>query len=195
MIYLGQLYFIQGQLMYVEKQSKDSFLKEFSIIFSFAKLHKKIKDNRQDTHFVRQNAGVLLFEATEEMKKSLEVRKTIRFEAELVETIEKLSEVSSDASDKEKSRQFSKVVRRLCRQALAENQAQDLDDLLFRLEATRRQIAPIGSNLNQIAAGFNQDGHLYGENLAGVHYKLQKQFAEMTKIFRELKNGLIKLTR
>ena len=41
MIYLGQLYFIQGQLLYVEKQSKDSFLKEFSIIFSFAKLRKK----------------------------------------------------------------------------------------------------------------------------------------------------------
>lgn len=129
------------------------------------------------------------------MKKSLEVRKTIRFEAELAGVIEKLSETTSDASDKEKSRQFSKVVRRLCRQALAENQTQDLEDLLLRLEATRRQIAPIGSNLNQIAAGFNQDGHLYGENLAEVHFDLQKQFSEMTKVIRELKNGIIKSTR
>lgn len=129
------------------------------------------------------------------MKKSLEVRKTIRFESELAEAIDKLSEASSDASDKEKLRQFSKVVRRLCRQALAENQAQDLDDLLLSLEATRRQIAPIGSNLNQIGAGFNQDGHLYGENLACVHFDLQKQFSEMTKIFRELRNGIIKSIR
>ena len=117
------------------------------------------------------------------MKKQLGNPRRIRFDVELETAIENLDT------------DFSKAVRRLCRQALAENQAQDLDDLLLRLEATRRQIAPIGSNLNQIAAGFNQDGHLYGENLAGVHSDLQKQFAEMTKVIRELKNGIIKQIR
>lgn len=152
----------------------------------------KRKHNRQDTHFVRQNAEVLLCEAKNSMKTTLDIRKTIRFEKELAEDIEALSEASPNASDKEKSRQFSKAVRRLCRQALTGSQINDLGEKFEQLEMLRRQIAPIGSNLNQIATSFNTDGHLYGEGLASVHSDLQKSFAEMTDVLRELRNGILR---
>lgn len=155
----------------------------------------KRKHNRQDTHFVRQNAGVLLCETKNIMKTTLDIRKTIRFEDELAKDIEALSDASHDASDKEKSRQFSKVVRRLCRQALVGGQTSDLEQRFEQLEMLRRQIAPIGSNLNQIAFGFNTDGHLYGEDLAAVHFELQKSFGEMTDVLRELRNGILRQIR
>ncbi len=129
------------------------------------------------------------------MKTTLDTRNSIRFEKELIEAITELSGANLDDSDKEKSRQFSKMVRRLCRLALADSQLNDLEEKFEKLENLRRQIAPIGSNLNQIATGFNSDGHLYGEELASVHSDLHKKFAEMTKLLRELRNGMIEHVR
>ena len=126
------------------------------------------------------------------MKSQLNIRQTIRFEEELALAIIKASKLSDDASDSVRSRQFSKTVRRLCRQALSgSHQLYDLENTFSQLETIRKEIAPIGSNLNQIATGFNSDGHLYGEDLAGVHSDLQTQFKEMTDVLKELRTKII----
>ena len=126
------------------------------------------------------------------MKSQLNILRSIRFEEELDRAIIKASNLPADASDSVRSRQFSKTVRRLCRQALSgSHQVHDLENTLNQLETIRKQIAPIGSNLNQIATGFNLDGHLYGEDLAGVHSDLQTQFKEMTDVLKELRKKLI----
>lgn len=129
------------------------------------------------------------------MKTTLDIRKTIRFDSKLVGDIEEVAGTSPYVSEKENSRKFSNAVRRLCRQALAGSQVDSLDAKFEQLELLRRQIAPIGSNLNQIATGFNTDGHLYGEGLADVHSDLQRQFAEMTAVLKDLRNGILKQIR
>lgn len=129
------------------------------------------------------------------MKSQLNIRRTIRFEEELDLAIIKASNLPANASDSARSRQFSKTVRRMCRESLSGTRTTDLDSAFERLETLRREIAPIGSNLNQIATGFNSDGHLYGEGLAGVHSDLQKQFAELTAVLKELRNGILRQTR
>lgn len=96
------------------------------------------------------------------MKKNLNNPRRIRFDSELEKNIEGMDI------------DFSKAVRRLCRQALSGTNHQDFSALFAKLETTRKQLSPIGSNLNQIALGFNTDGHLYGEDLSKVHSDLQK---------------------
>lgn len=113
------------------------------------------------------------------MKKSLNNPRRIRFDAELEKSIEGMDI------------DFSKAVRRLCRQALSGTNHQDFSTLFEQLEMSRRQLSPIGSNLNQIAFGFNTDGHLYGENLSNVHSDLQKQFAEVMRTLNVIKNNVI----
>lgn len=129
------------------------------------------------------------------MKSQLNPPRTIRFDENLELAILEAGITAPDASDSVKSRQFSKTVRRLCRESLSGSRTTDLDSAFERLEILRREIAPIGSNLNQIATGFNSDGHLYGEGLAGVHSDLQKQFAELTAVLKELRNGILRQTR
>lgn len=129
------------------------------------------------------------------MKTTLGKPQTIRFDDELKQAISEASGASFDDSDRAVSRKFSQTVRRLCRQALAGSQISDLEAKFEQLETLRKQIAPIGSNLNQIATGFNTDGHLYGEDLAGVHSDLQKSFGEMTDVLRELRNGILRQIR
>ncbi|WP_417500147.1 hypothetical protein [Methylophaga sp.] len=113
------------------------------------------------------------------MIKNLNNPRRIRFDAELEKTIERMDI------------DFSKAVRRLCRQALSGTNHQDFSALFEQLEKTRKQLSPIGSNLNQIAFGFNTDGHLYGESLSNVHSELQKQFADVMRILKVIKNNVI----
>lgn len=129
------------------------------------------------------------------MKSQLNTRRTIRFEEELDQAIMQASNVAPDASDSLKSRQFSKTVRRLCRESLSGSRTTDLDSAFERLETIRREIAPVGSNLNQLALSFNSSGRLNDSDLAGVHSDLQKQFAEMTAVLKELRHGIIRQIR
>lgn len=125
------------------------------------------------------------------MKSQLNPPRTIRFDEELEQAILEASIMAPDTNDSVKSRQFSKTVRRMCRESLSGSRTTELDSVFVRLETIRREIAPIGSNLNQIAAGFNSDGHLCVGDLAGVHSDLQAQFKEMTDVLKELRQRII----
>lgn len=117
------------------------------------------------------------------MKRQKEHRHDIRFDPEL------------DAAILQEDGDFSKVVKRLCRAGLSGNNPNSYSQVIEELNAIRKEIAPIGSNLNQIALAFNSNDHLDGEDLAVVHSDLQRQFAEMTKVLRELRNGIFKHIR
>lgn len=120
------------------------------------------------------------------MKSNLNPSRPIRFNQELEEAIIKIEP---------RPRQFSAVVRRLCRAGLSGENTNSYSQIIEQLEAIRKEVAPIGGNLNQIATAFNSDGHLFGENLADVHSDLQRQFAEMTDVLKELRYEIYKHIR
>jgi hypothetical protein len=78
---------------------------------------------------------------------------------------------------------------------LSGNNPNSYSQIVEELNAIRKEIAPIGSNMNQIALAFNSNDHLDGEDLTVVHSDLQRQFAEMTKVLRELRDGIFKHIR
>lgn len=124
------------------------------------------------------------------MKSQLSIRRNIRLEEELELAIIQACNMPPDASDSMKSRQFSKTVRRLCRESLSGSRTTDLDSDFERLETIRREIAQVGSNLNQLALAFNSSGRLNDSDLAGVHSDLQSQFGEMTDVLKKLKEKI-----
>ncbi len=112
------------------------------------------------------------------MKRKTEHRHDVRFDQELEEAILKIEP---------RTRQFSAVVRRLCRIGLSRGSPNSYHQVLVQLETIRLEVAPIGGNLNQIAKAFNLEGHLFSEELSVVHFNLQSQFAEMTDVLKELR--------
>ena len=114
--------------------------------------------------------------------------KTIRFDPALEQHIVKVSAKSEQ--------KFSRTVRNLCREALQGRPESDkLDEMIQALDTLRRNLAPIGSNLNQLAARFNQGEAIADRELAERHEDLQQTFRQTIEALKGIKDGISQQTR
>jgi phosphoenolpyruvate carboxylase len=110
------------------------------------------------------------------------VRKTVRLSKNIVAEIEKI-----------KGSSFSNKLKRLIASSLEQKPLDNADysELTEALFDLKREIAPIGSNLNQLALFFNQGADCDGIENIDMLDELQGQFKDwmilMKKIEKELR--------
>jgi len=87
----------------------------------------------------------------------------------------------------------SEFVRSALRHFLAgrdSRSAAALEELTAELAGLRRDFAPVGSNLNQIAYAYHRKGSVDHAALARNHFAMQEQFKGMAKLLRKVLHEL-----
>lgn len=97
------------------------------------------------------------------------------------------------------ARSMSALVRKALAAYLNGGQGPQLDPrpIVNALAAVRAGLAPVGSNLNQLAHGFNSQGPIAfnRDALAESHAELRGQFAEVMRVLLELERGYRRQSR
>lgn len=97
-----------------------------------------------------------------------------------------------------KERNLSALVRAALRVYLQpNNQVQDFRPLIATLGELRVDLSRVGSNLNQLAHGFNSSGPVAFDRdaLAVSHDELRAEFRRLMQQLNELERGLRRATR
>ena len=84
----------------------------------------------------------------------------------------------------------SKIIKRAVTQYLRAGDLGRVDKLVTAVEALRRTLAPVGSNLNQLALAFNTHGHLDRDELAATHEAARREFRELMQLLRAIADEL-----
>jgi len=95
----------------------------------------------------------------------------------------------------EKSLKSSELIRRLVQAGLREDcPVFDVLPLVEQLTGLQKKLAPISSNLNQIAKAYHIEGHLNDEKIMVVLENLKEQQKLVATNIKELQNEFKKIT-